>query len=80
MHPTEDLIPILKKLRLSGVLESLDLRRRQAVDERLSFEEFLYRILHDEVERRDGKQMASRLRRAANVFRGISLVEHAPPA
>ena len=64
MHPTEDLIPILKKLRLSGVLESLDLRRRQAVDERLSFEEFLYRILHDEVERRDGKQMASRLRRA----------------
>lgn len=64
MHPTEDLIPILKKLRLSGVLESLDLRRRQAVDERLSFEKFLYRILHDEVERRDGKQMASRLRRA----------------
>ncbi len=56
MHPTEDLIPILKKLRLSGVLESLDLRRRQAVDERMSFEEFLYRLLHDEVERRDGKQ------------------------
>ncbi len=64
MHPTEDLIPILKKLRLSGVLESLELRRRQAVDDSLSFDEFLYRLLHDEVERRDGKQMASRLRRA----------------
>ena len=64
MHPTEDLIPILKKLRLSGVLESLVLRRRQAVDDSLSFDEFLYRLLHDEVERRDGKQMASRLRRA----------------
>ena len=64
MHPTEDLIPILKKLRLSGVLETLDLRRRQAVDDSLSFDEFLYRLLYDEVERRDGKQMASRLRRA----------------
>ena len=64
MHPTEDLIPILKKLRLSGVLDSLDLRRRQAVEDSLSFDEFLYRLLYDEVERRDGKQMASRLRRA----------------
>ena len=53
MHPTEDLIPILKKLRLSGVLETLDLRRRQAVDDSLSFDEFLYRLLYDEVERRD---------------------------
>lgn len=64
MHPTDELIRILKKLRLSGVLESLDLRRRQAVDEHLSFDEFLYRLLHDEVERRDGKQLTQRLRRA----------------
>jgi hypothetical protein len=30
MHPTDDLIPILKKLRLSGVLGTLELRTRQA--------------------------------------------------
>jgi len=49
MHPTEDLIPILKKLRLSGVLETLDMRLR---------------LLSDEVERRDAKQLDTRLRKA----------------
>jgi len=64
MHPTDDLVPILKKLRLSGVLESLDLRRRQASDDSLSHPEFLYRLLQDEVERRESKQLMQRLRRA----------------
>lgn len=32
MSSTEDLIPLLKKLRLSGV-QSLELRTRQAVDD-----------------------------------------------
>lgn len=31
MSPSDDLVPILKKLRLSGILQSLDLRIRQAV-------------------------------------------------
>lgn len=30
---TSDLVPVLKKLRLSGVLHTLDLRSRQAVDD-----------------------------------------------
>jgi len=64
MHPTEDLIPILKKLRLSGVLNSLDIRMRQATDDDLSHAEFLLRLLTDEVERRDGKQLDLRLRKA----------------
>jgi len=64
MHPSDDLVPILKKLRLSGVLESLDLRRRQASDDNLSHPEFLYRLLHDEVDRRESKQLELRLRRA----------------
>jgi len=64
MHPTDDLVPILKKLRLSGVLESLDLRRRQASDDSLSHPEFLYRLLQDEVDRRESKQLMQRLRRA----------------
>ena len=64
MHPTEDLIPILKKLRLSGVLETLDMRLRQAVDDDISTAEFLLRLLCDEVERRDAKQLDTRLRKA----------------
>ena len=60
----DDLIPILKKLRLSGLLQTLELRRREAVDDDLAHSEFLYRLLNDEVERRDAKQMVLRLRRA----------------
>jgi DNA replication protein DnaC len=64
MHPIDEIIPILKKLRLSGVLQSLDLRTRQAADDDLSHAEFLLRLLTDEVERRDAKQLDLRLRRA----------------
>ncbi len=65
MNATDDLVPVLKKLRLSGVLQSLDVRLRQAVDDNLSPIEFLYRLLTDEVERREAKQLHLRLRRAA---------------
>lgn len=64
MHVREDLLPVLKKLRLSGLLHTLDLRVQEAVEDNLSFDEFLFRLLHDEVERRDGKQLALRLKRA----------------
>jgi DNA replication protein DnaC len=64
MSSIDDLIPLLKKLRLSGVLQSLELRTRQAVDDDLSHGEFLYRLLSDEVDRRDGKQLEQRVRRA----------------
>ena len=64
MTAHEDLVPVLKKLRLSGVLQTLELRTREAVDDSLSHDEFLFRLLSDEVERRDTKQLALRLRRA----------------
>ncbi len=64
MSPTDELVPVLKKLRLSGVLQTLELRVRQAVDDDLSHVEFLLRLLTDEVERRESKQTALRLRRA----------------
>jgi DNA replication protein DnaC len=73
MSTTDNLIPLLKKLRLSGVLQSLDLRTRQAVDDDLSHGEFLFRLLTDEVERRDGKQLDLRLRRAS--FEGTCSIE-----
>lgn len=65
MHPTDELVPILKKLRLSGVLQSLELRVRQAADDNVAPSEFLLRLLSDEVERRDSKQLDQRLRRAS---------------
>ena len=64
MGPVDELVPVLKKLRLSGVLETLDLRNREAVEDELPHTEFLLRLLMDEVQRREAKQALLRLRRA----------------
>jgi DNA replication protein DnaC len=55
----------LRQVRLSGVLETLEARNRQAIDDKWSYLEFLSRILEDEVERRAQKQLQLRLRRGA---------------
>jgi len=62
---THQLIPFLKRLRLSGILETLEVRNQQAVEGRGTYVEFLARLLEDEVERRAQKQLALRIRRAA---------------
>lgn len=62
---THQLIPHLKRLRLSGVLETLDVRNQQAIDGQWSYVGFLARLVEDEVERRAQKQLALRIRRAA---------------
>ena len=64
MSPIDELVPLLKKLRLSGVLQTLELRTKQAVDDSLGHDEFLLRILSDEVERREAKMLDQRVRRA----------------
>lgn len=65
MAVTDELIPVLKKLRLSGVLQTLDLRTKEAVESDYSHVDFLYRLCCDEVERRESKQLELRLRRAS---------------
>lgn len=55
----------LRQLRLSGVMETLEARSRQAIDDQWSFVEFLSRLLEDEIERRAQKQLHLRLRRAS---------------
>jgi DNA replication protein DnaC len=65
MSSAPSLTPQLKHLRLSGILETLEVRHRQATDEQWSYTEFLERLLQDEVERRGQKQLTLRLRRAA---------------
>ncbi len=57
------LVPNLKRLRLSGILDTLEVRTQQAIAERWSYEEFLVRLIHDEVERRGHKQLELRIRR-----------------
>ncbi len=40
LQPMPELAPLLKQLRLSGILESLPHRNREAVDQKLSYTEF----------------------------------------
>ena len=65
MELKQHLIPQLKQLRLSGILDTLEARSRQAIDEHWTYAEFLERLLEDEVERRQQKQLSMRVRRAA---------------
>ena len=64
MNPMPEIIPLLKQLRLSGILDSLESRNRQAIDEKLSYMDFLATIVTDEIARRTQKKLASALRRA----------------
>jgi DNA replication protein DnaC len=64
MELNHQLTPYLTKLRLSGILQTLDARSRQAIDGQWSYSEFLSRLLEDEVERRAQKQLTQRLRRS----------------
>jgi len=65
MELMAQLTPRLKRLRLSGILQTLDVRHQQAIEGQWSYIEFLNRLLEDEVERREQKQLALRLRRAS---------------
>lgn len=62
MHPIPELTPLLKQLRLSGILDSLEARNREAIDRKLAFTEFLSLLIHDEVARRDNKKASFEFR------------------
>lgn len=64
MTPSPELVPLLKQLRLSGILQSLEARNRQAIEAKLAYTEFLALVVQDELARRDQRQFAQRLRRA----------------
>jgi DNA replication protein DnaC len=64
MDLKHQLPPKLKQLRLSGILDTLDVRTQQAISEQWSYIDFLARLLEDEVERRAQKQLTARVRRA----------------
>jgi len=65
MNPMPELAPLLKQLRLSGMLDSLEQRNRQAIEQQLAYTEFLAVLIQDEIARRDQKKLQLRLRRAS---------------
>jgi hypothetical protein len=58
---THPLLPKLRQLRLSGMLDTLDLRVAQTVERQLSPTEFLALLLDDELERRNQGRLARHL-------------------
>jgi DNA replication protein DnaC len=73
MNPVPELAPQLKLLRLSGILDSLEARNRQALEGKLAYTEFLSLLIQDEVARREQKKFQMRLRRAT--FRATKTLE-----
>jgi len=47
MNPIPELTPMLKQLRLSGILDSLESRNKQAIDKKLPYPEFLALLIAD---------------------------------
>jgi DNA replication protein DnaC len=73
MHPMPELIPMLKELRLSGVLDSLEQRNRQAIEQKMAYTDFLAMVLQDEIARRAQRKLDLALRRAN--FRNQKTIE-----
>jgi DNA replication protein DnaC len=73
MIPSPELVPHLKQLRLSGILDSLEARNRQAIESKLAYTEFLAMLLGDEVARREQNSFNIRMRRAQ--FRSTKTLE-----
>ncbi|MBM2836676.1 MAG: family transposition helper protein [candidate division NC10 bacterium] len=71
MHP---LLPKLRALRLSGMLETLDTRAAQASERNLTPTEFLAIMLDDELERRDQARLG-RLVTEAGIDPGKTLAQ-----
>ena len=64
MVRTHHLQPKLKRLRLGGMLDTLELRLNQAEAERLGYLQFLEFMLEDEIARREQRALGNRVARA----------------
>lgn len=73
MQPMPQLSPLLKQLRLSGILDSLEARNKEAIQRKLAYTDFLALLIQDEVARREQKKFNMRVRRAG--FRSHKTIE-----
>lgn len=73
------MIEQLKRLRLTGMLETLQMRLEQSHESNMPYHEFFHLVLQDEIQRRDVVNLAKRLQRAhfeeSKDFQGLHL-EH----
>ena len=82
----QQLAPHLRRLRLYGILDTLEVRTQQAIAEQWSYVEFLARPIEDEAERREHKRLelrcgAARWTRPRRWAVRLRLQpEHQPPA
>ena len=63
MDELHQLRPRLNRLKLSGILNNLEFRIREAQEGKVSYSEFLLALFQDEVERRDAHALALRMKR-----------------
>ena len=64
MNVLAQLKPKLTRLKMSGILENLEMRIKQAEEERTGYSEFLLTLFQDEIERRDFKTLTRRLKKS----------------
>jgi len=65
MNMMAQLKPKLNRLKLSGILDNLDARIREAEEGRWGYTEFLLSLFQDEIERRDFNTLVSRLKKSS---------------
>lgn len=58
------LTPQLKNLKLSGILDTLEIRNKEALERKITYIEFLTLLMQDEIERRSQARFIRRLRKA----------------
>lgn len=64
MNPYPDITPLLKALRLSGVLETVELGHKEAIEHQLPYGDFLSLVLQDEITRRENTRFTQRLKKS----------------
>lgn len=73
-HPMPEINTLLKQLRLPQLAEHLVQRNREAIENKLTYPEFLALLLQDEMLYRDNKKLIVRLKRAG--FQGEKTIEN----
>lgn len=62
MDQMHQLAANLKRLRMPGIIESLDIRCREASETDLGYREFLYLVIQDEIANREANNLAKRVK------------------
>lgn len=73
-HPSNELEKMLKQLKLSGIIQSLSVRTREATQGQLSYIDYLTLLTQDELLIREQRRYSARFKRAG--FKGQKTMEN----